>query len=166
MLPLHSVCECNWGFSKFKSMNDGDIKSNAKSRQKVPFYRNASLNVRAKAVPLDVTCYTCYTCYTCFLHIMWYIRLQLTNAACIRNISKGQSNVYHFFSFSGFIRWRNFETSFNIATNVDACYKRALMDPLKMTCFPNCSFLAQFIRGHRYCRDHRSVTTALAITYC
>ena len=43
MLPLHSVCEFIEAFSKFRSM-DGDItKSNAKSRQKVLFNRNASL---------------------------------------------------------------------------------------------------------------------------
>ena len=43
MLPLHSVCKCNWGFSKFQSMDGDIIKSNAKSHQKMAFNRNASL---------------------------------------------------------------------------------------------------------------------------
>ena len=50
MLPLHSVCDLIEVFSKFRSM-DGDIKSNAKSRQKVPFNRNASLR-SAILIPL------------------------------------------------------------------------------------------------------------------
>ena len=43
MLPLQSVCELIETFSKFRSMEGDIIKSNAKSLQKVPFNRNASL---------------------------------------------------------------------------------------------------------------------------
>ena len=45
MLPLHSVSDLIDAFSKFRSMDGDIIKSNAKSRQKVPFNRNASLKV-------------------------------------------------------------------------------------------------------------------------
>ena len=45
MLPLHSVCDLIEAFSKFQSMDGDIIKSNAKSRQKVPFNRNASLTL-------------------------------------------------------------------------------------------------------------------------
>ena len=43
MLPLHSVCELIEAFLKFRSMDGDIIKRNAKSRQKVPFNRNAPL---------------------------------------------------------------------------------------------------------------------------
>ena len=48
MLPLHSVCELFKAFSQFRSMDGDIIKSKDKSRQKVPFNRNASLMIEKR----------------------------------------------------------------------------------------------------------------------